>query len=52
MSPVFAIRELLFIKLHTNHCAGSKPFLLSSALQYMIINFVEYLAKVTISPAC
>lgn len=51
MHPVFAIRELLFIKLHANHCTGSKPFFLGSALQYTIINFVEYLAKVTISLA-
>lgn len=50
MHPVFAFRELLFIKLHTNRCTGSKHFLLSLALQYMIINFREYLAKVTISP--
>lgn len=50
MHPLFAIRELLFIKSHTNHCPGNKPFFLSSALQYMIINFIGYLAKVTVSP--
>lgn len=30
MHPVFAIRELLFIKLHTDQCTGSKPFFSSA----------------------
>lgn len=50
MHPACAIRELLFTMWHTNHWPGRKTF--SSASQYVIINFVEYLVKITTNPMC
>lgn len=42
---------LPFIRLCTKYCTGSKLFLLSLTLQYVIINLIERLSKVTMSPA-